>query len=80
MSTTTPHRNATSYMPSARIPLTPSDTARLRQDVIARGEAVIFHQVALMWDVPIDRVKSLTKDLRKKDVAPQQPEAPASPQ
>ena len=63
------HNNQSTYIPGFHVSLTPSDVARLRQDVIERGEAVLLHQVAAMWDVTIDRVASLTKDLRKK--APQ---------
>jgi hypothetical protein len=64
MSTIPSHRNNMSYMPFATVPLTKNDVARIRAQVVALGEAILWQALAQQWDLPLDRVKSLTKDLR----------------
>ena len=63
MSIATPHRNNMSYMPFATITLTHSDVTRIRAQVAALGEAVLWQAIAQQWDLPLDRVKSLTRGL-----------------
>ena len=64
MSSTTPsHRNSMSYMPHRYVPLTHNDIARIRAEVVARGPAVLWQSLAVAWDLPLDRLKTIARDI-----------------